>query len=82
LQGGSFERLVGFINGFLWGRFPDDSDPVPVLARFQIWLRKQHGVGDWAAWAAIIRLLGSTDQHAMEVFFRQFDAFLKDAQSL
>jgi hypothetical protein len=79
LQGVSFERLHGFINGVLLGLFWPRLAESPLIDLFQDWLRAQTGLDTWAGWDGIIRLLSSDDRHAFDTFYKQLDAFLKDS---
>jgi hypothetical protein len=80
LAGVSFERLHGAIVGFMLGRYPDGGN-WSLIDKFQDWLRKQTGIGDWASWHRIIRCLSSDDHDAFNLFFRQFTAFIDDLRA-
>src|SRR4051794_23732490 len=57
IDGASFERLHGFINGYLLGRgYPGGGD-WRLLESFQVWLKPYAGVGAPGPWDRIIRFL-------------------------
>jgi hypothetical protein len=80
LGGASFERLHGFIEGVIHGLSWPAMGNSPMIDLFQTWLGTRNGLGDWAAWHRIIRLLSSDDRNGFDTFFRQLDAFLEDSR--
>jgi hypothetical protein len=78
LGGASFERLHGFIVGFLLARGWPGGGERAVIDRFQHWLHANAAVAEWAPWYRIIQCLSCDDRDAFETFFQKFDAFMQD----
>ena len=76
----SFERLTGFILGFLNARLaPGEQDP-PLLTRFSRWQRSHTGIDKEASYSQFIRFYAPEDHQAYELFFHDFELFVEGAE--
>jgi hypothetical protein len=78
----SFERLCGFISGYLFNRIPPGALDLPLMLKFRDWLRRHSGIDKEVGWERLIRFDAISDQAAFEVFFHQFEVFLREMQQL
>ena len=74
----SFQRLCGFIDGFIFARRGIEAGTLPVMSRFEAWMREFAGLPDDPSWERIIRFYSVDDSGAYDSFFRRWSAFLKD----
>jgi hypothetical protein len=76
----SFERLCGFIGGYLFNRLPIGAHGLPLMLKFRDWLRRHTGIDKEAGWEQFIRFYSTSDHDAFVGFFHQFEVFLRDLQ--
>ena len=78
IGGPSLAHLDGFILGFLHARLaPDEPDPA-LMKEFSRWQRARTGIDKEASWIQFIRFYATDDRSAFDVFFHDFEAFLRD----
>ena len=77
----SFDRLDGFISGFLHAMLAPHEPEPSLLKEFSQWQRAHTGIDKEASWRQFIRFYATDDRSAFEAFYHDFEVFLSETRS-